>query len=640
MEKEIQIHQVLHGYHNGHQLLASSKEFSFTDRRLLDSLSDGAGIDSVNCIEGYITGYALPEAKKYVLAKTWYADDMVRPGCVWTHSLLIDIEDMKSLYSPNRILKLFRRPIKDQYKSYMKSIYISEDNMDRFSGDLEKLAYVIYTIYATDRNRYIEIGDNSDVKNVIWAMRYMPKQLLKDFSFCSNSLVNRRIDGRIFSYQMIETENLYRVCSNINESRLYRQQGEDLKTPAWAREYVKIISEGKLSDIEVFMRIFDKCILEYSTFNQLLRLYFITNNLGENILIDDYYKILKRISEKNYILYFQCIISELINGVYFDELFLDYFVGLLGIMEKNRMKMKSEDRDKLVKKLLDKKVDRIPEFLDGYIHGTLSKQKAKIAHQIIMQAKPEDLKYISNMNHDIVIVAVATNNKLIMSKDIWSCSRDYQCDVLNVLDEAIAYNNWLRILSLILEESKEDISEVVYNKAKDKLVPLLLTLFQRKTRVLYDEQLLFWDKYLLVDQINLAKNLLQIVNEGLRKHLLLSINTYDREVRRALSSEEWTELFLSCDFKREKQDIAIKMLPLVLDQELLFSIEIVAFVFGTIHQALAELCISYEDWSMFEAELPTVDLCYAWDKCLRLRRAFENKGYCIEKLFLEYDLLL
>lgn len=79
----------------------------------------------------------------------------------------------------------------------------------------------------------------------------------------------------------------------------------------------------------------------------------------------------------------------------------------------------------------------------------MGKQGASIAQAIIMQAKPENLKQISNMDHDIVVVAVATNNKLIMSQDIWSLSRNYQCDVINVLDSAITYDEWLKILALI-----------------------------------------------------------------------------------------------------------------------------------------------------------------------------------------------
>lgn len=256
-----------------------------------------------------------------------------------------------------------------------------------------------------------------------------------------------------------------------------------------------------------------------------------------------------------------------------------------------------------------------------------------------MQAKPENLKLISNMDHDIVVVAVATNNKLIMSQDIWRLPRDYQCDVINVLDSEISYDEWLKILALILTESETDISEVVYNKAQEKLVPALLELFQKQTVVQHVEQAYIWDRYLLVDQVKLTCNLLHITQTDLRKHLLLKIDTYDSAIRNAISTSDWVKLFKSCTAESvsEKQDMAIKILPLILESNETYPDDIVSFSFLIIHKSLAESRVPYEDWSRFENLLPAVDLCYSWDKCLRLRKAFENRGYDVNRLFREFD---
>ena len=638
MDRKIQIHQVLHGYRNGHQLLASSMEFSFFDRRLLDSMSDGAGIDSMNCKDGYITGYILPESQKYVLAKTWYAHDMSRPGCVWTHSLIFDIDSIYQIKFPGKILEIFHRPFPEKYNEYAESILISqEDNIN--SVELEKLQYTIYTIYGTDRSRYVEIEDDSYIESLILAVCHMPSRLLANFSFCTNSLINRCIDGKNFSYQMVTKDNIYRVCVNMIEGKLYQQREGVVGSPAWAREYAKAIVLDNLRDIEVFMKIFDEQLLKFSTFNQLLRLYFVTKELDEQYSLFDYYDILKKLSEDDYIFYFESIRNELVHGDYFDDLFLNDFMEMISIAEKSKKKFKKEDKDKLVRKLLDKKINKIPEFLSNYIHGTLGKQGASIAQAIIMQAKPENLKQISNMDHDIVVVAVATNNKLIMSQDIWSLSRNYQCDVINVLDSAITYDELLKILALILKIGKEDISEAVYNKAQDKLVPALLELFHKQTEIQYIEQAYIWDRYLLADQVRLTCNLLQIAQMDIKKHLLLKIDTYNSEIRNAISAHDWVKLLKSCRLESvfEKQDMAIKILPLILGGDEMYPDDIVAFSFVVVHKALAESQIPYEDWSLFENMLPAVELCYSWDKCLRLRKAFENRGYDVNRLFCEFD---
>lgn len=640
MNKMIQIQQVLHGYNKGHQLLGSSIQLSFSDRRLMDFMSDGAGIDLSNCQEGYITGYPLPDSNKYVLAKTWYADDMPRPGCVWTHSLLLDIDDIDEVKFPREIIESFRRPILGKYDGYTDAILLNQQDDYNNDIDIEKLQSVIYTIYGTDIPRYVEIENNSYSESIFFVICSMPRKLLLKFSFCTNSLINRCIGGIPFSYQMVMRDNIYKVCVKNIKGKVFRQTEGMLVSPAWAREYAKAISLGNLGDIELFLKIFNTSLQNFSVFNQLLRLYFITQELDEKFSFLDYYDILKKVSEDNYLLLLDNITIELICGTYFDDLFLDDFKEMIDITEANKKKLRKEDRGKLAKKLLHKNIKRIPEFLGCYIHGTLNKQSAAVAHEIMIRAKADELEQISSMDHDIVIVAVATNNKLIMSRKIWSMPRDYQCDIINVLGDSISYDKWLDILKLIFQEDKEDVSEAIYNKMGERLVPALLELFQQCIEIKYTEQIFVWDKYLLVDQINLTCNLLKITHADLKKHLLMEVNTYSEKIRNSISVYEWIELFKSISFEsdNEKRNIAIKMLPLILDNYNLFANDIVSFVFVVIHQLLAESRIAYEEWNMFENMLPTVDLCYAWDKCLRLRKAFEDRGYDINELFREYKM--
>ena len=48
----------------------------------------------------YYTGYPLENGEKYVIAKTWYAYEMKRPGCVWTHSIVL--HSYSSMLKPHR----------------------------------------------------------------------------------------------------------------------------------------------------------------------------------------------------------------------------------------------------------------------------------------------------------------------------------------------------------------------------------------------------------------------------------------------------------------------------------------------------------------------------------------------------------
>ena len=86
----VTIHQQLHGYRNGHQLLKSSVRLELEDQDMIDHLSDIAGpIRPGQRFDAYISAYPLPSSKYYALAKTEQDVDAPRAGCVTTKTLLV-----------------------------------------------------------------------------------------------------------------------------------------------------------------------------------------------------------------------------------------------------------------------------------------------------------------------------------------------------------------------------------------------------------------------------------------------------------------------------------------------------------------------------------------------------------------------
>ena len=92
MIDEFYVEQTLHGYSNGHRLLQASSKLSEQDSKKMMTLSDLSGNEFINGFERYFTGYSLND-ERIVLACTWYAEEMKRPGCVWTHSLIFNVHD-------------------------------------------------------------------------------------------------------------------------------------------------------------------------------------------------------------------------------------------------------------------------------------------------------------------------------------------------------------------------------------------------------------------------------------------------------------------------------------------------------------------------------------------------------------------
>jgi hypothetical protein len=103
-------HQALHGYGDGHELLGSSISIPRGIRSTMLMLSDLSGPSIVEGFREYCTGYPITSEGYYALSRTWDAAEMPRPGCVWTHTLLLPANILTSIVNINELVSLFSRP--------------------------------------------------------------------------------------------------------------------------------------------------------------------------------------------------------------------------------------------------------------------------------------------------------------------------------------------------------------------------------------------------------------------------------------------------------------------------------------------------------------------------------------------------
>jgi len=116
----VKVHQAVHGYADGHRQLTASVSLKPNDAKTMLVLSDISGAGAQIGDDGYLTGYPLAESGFYALVRTWPAPEMSRPGCVWTHTLLIEFADLATLIYPIELLLLFRRPVLGETAVYGK----------------------------------------------------------------------------------------------------------------------------------------------------------------------------------------------------------------------------------------------------------------------------------------------------------------------------------------------------------------------------------------------------------------------------------------------------------------------------------------------------------------------------------------
>ena len=205
----ITLHQMLHGYKLGHNYIQGSIVLPSThDMDKIATLSDWSEYVGVNNERDYITAYPLDESPYYVVAMTWYADGMRRPGCVWTHSLLIHKDDISKITDFCSLLYLFEVPLTENYESYSMARAFVEDTKEtntHISEIGENRAAEVYECLLSNTPSFIltELTSYQSQVLLLTLLNYVPSEILKNMSFCSGTAAPRAYDGQYLSLQFV-----------------------------------------------------------------------------------------------------------------------------------------------------------------------------------------------------------------------------------------------------------------------------------------------------------------------------------------------------------------------------------------------------------------------------------------------------
>lgn len=211
--RTIECQQTLHGYGNGHQLLASSATLPRAARAAMLLLSDLSGPSIVKGFEVYTTGYPIPEEGLFALSRTWYAPEMPRPGCVWTHTLLIPVATLALVPSIGVLSCLFSRPSdvdqKDNFQRYSRRLALDPgelplgSSLDKQSSDVAR--GIIAALYGNpEACVVVPASDALKFEGLVFALwsQQWPR-LRRAFSFCTGSLGRRGGTDFEFDLQIV-----------------------------------------------------------------------------------------------------------------------------------------------------------------------------------------------------------------------------------------------------------------------------------------------------------------------------------------------------------------------------------------------------------------------------------------------------
>ena len=251
------VHQALHGYNQGHNRLACSLLLSPHDDDRMKVISDWSEYTD-NRENSYLTAYPLSDANCIVVAKSWYADEMNRPGCVWTHSLIINFSSINDEFDFRSLLAYFKRPSYNEIDFYSSPIEIDCSSRESFHvTESEDELLVLYLSLLNGANGTSIFTCEEDQlhyqKLCLTLLQYVPLAYLNTIGFCTGSAFGRKITNDLLSLQ-------FATNTGVKLSDFAITQKEKLETVCTGLRNICTSMRSEFSDTDQALRVFSSDI--------------------------------------------------------------------------------------------------------------------------------------------------------------------------------------------------------------------------------------------------------------------------------------------------------------------------------------------------------------------------------------------
>ncbi len=632
MEKTIYAEQVLHGYANGHQLLASSYVLELPDRKKMDELSDLSGRHNGEDFVDYYTGYPIEDGRKYVISKTWYAHEMMRPGCVWTHSLIFCTEQLRQLSDISGLMDSFCRPSNLNYEAYTHPVAFFIGERKNFpSYDVQWLQYEIFTICSSAVPKCVLVDtDSVRLENEFFMVLCgLPPEILRTFTFCTMSYDVRRYEDSLFKYQIFSETGRNSLLRYYSQSQICQEPHSIKKYPYWIQCYMYSLLQDKLEPLYNFMQQYGTDNVTLERFSQFSRLYFAL--IGETeISFEEYINSMEILFPLN-----QSILQKtaelILDDLFFPKSFANQEYQILEIIEMKPLFLRKSHQKTLGNKIIHNTPEKLYPYLRRYIAGELPSHICDYLEDMIQTISPDVLREVSNMDRNICFVLIRKNSELLLCPDIWRQTKDFQQEMVCAINRSLELEKLEKLLVIVLRVDTENITEDLYRVFGEQLLPALYGAL-RLVNLPRRERLSCWTPILLRNPSLLIEEILTLPNAEWRRELFLQIDMNTDGLAQNVRKNVWLRLyreFFTVGLSgKNKIDTAIQFFPAIFCTNYHFEDGFIQDIVGTVYQeAKTDEC--FDAWNRFQHILPQVEDYQSWDKCLRIRRALEEQGYRI-----------
>lgn len=623
------IEQTLYGYNKGHGLLASSFPVRpNNDSSLMSVLSDWTGFRNELGKDSYMTFYPLSNGEKYAFAKTWYAEEMERPGCVWTHTLIVDLKEMDRNFDFRVLDDYFRRPQKDDYEFYQHKIEI--DNFETRNSNVvfnmfddTSLLVLYLLLLGNNKNLFIYMDKAQRAYQALcfYLLQYLPLDMLKWISLSTGSASRRKFGSEDFSIQF--TDNITNISlsnapwkgkiakENFTIGLLYifeQSKRENDTFPSLIRLFREDIKDEKekLFAFAMLMKELDTALnekvgeKEYANVLSLLEEYFPKQNEGirlkSNFLSEKISSLYG--TEEDYL--FQ--IASLKNDSFLHPL-LTHFTQRLMVLDKNSHNAYVD---------LMGKIARIEHPNETAYNALL---------YAVDHMEEEELLRMVNNNWEHIL-PLLNNNERFFDAGMWlRLSAKQFNDIFLMYDSHNfeSFKHWDELLKKVLVSGTltgENISSQLVINANDAVKMI----FDSAN----DSHLSVVSPFLLLSCMQKKQDFLgwlgrqKFINERVEKFIIHQIDPTSIYVKESQSCS-WKAL-LEADNGGKSIDFYLYLYILAHNWKDRLSVEMLKHGFYPIYKELSKSKLSSKDWDRISSVTPNRYFIANWDKCKILSR--------------------
>jgi len=607
----LKLHQALHGYAEGHRQLACSLPLPSRDAKTLLVLSDISGPGVRISEEGYLTGYPLGDAGLYAIARTWSAPEMSRPGCVWTHTLLIDFADLAAPNSFSQLLTVFRRPNVEDHAAYSRPIELnfSEFYVPMNLQDEALAKRIVGALYGHPSAKVIcARPDNARVDEpvvALWSQQW--PRLRRAFRFCTLAGADRSVDGAAFDLQLLPAGN-----QAIRTRFPKAVEAESLSLSAtWLDTAISDLLEPKTHGLRTFLRAVGGDVSGgRAAFAPLCSLYSLSERaefdaeaLGDALtLLNERFGISEARAARSVIAR-----SALTQFENLSDAGIEFLISNLDVVDRTVVEAASKNLGQAI-------LRRRPHILVGMLNS--SDNANAIAEAAVAHGNHEDLLRAIEIERELVFPVLRRRPDLSAYPASW---RSSVVDDETLLQSLELPDHRKSTLAAMMTAGRKDLADIAVRKlgAREVLDTLVACL---RTNLIAQEEAERWMRA-AARPIEIAK--LFASPEPLpRSFLALAARSFGPdELPNKNGDDPWLVAIRNADGEVASSDEA-HLLAYLLARGLGYSsrnpAQLVQIAFEPTYNSVAGNDLEYDSWRLVDHRLPWSIMWTDWDKCRRL----------------------